>query len=374
MRSKSKLIIIGIPVMVLLVCLGAIGITTLIMNSAVGNMIADKFVYSEYNYSYAEEGCYYYNYFVDKEKLKNAFIIIIAAMFAVCLVVTLIFVKIAVRINKKKQIDELLNLLNETIESSDFNESKVSKEYSEIFLKINNVLLKSENYIKEENTKKNELISFLAHDLKTPITIIVGYLNMINELDGMSEEQKNLLISKATLETERLENLIDEFFEITRFNLDSIELDKADTCITYMLQQLGDEFYPMLQEKGITIEIDTKENINALIDADKMARVFSNIIKNAITYAYENTKIKVSISAGKNEIKISISNEGETISKNDLSKLFDKFYRTDKSRNTNTGGAGLGLAIAKEIVLLHEGKISVESEEGLTTFTVIIPA
>jgi two-component system sensor histidine kinase VanS len=108
-------------------------------------------------------------------------------------------------------------------------------------------------------------------------------------------------------------------------------------------------------------------------DADKLARVFNNILKNAIAYSYENSVIDISAKQQDKNIVITFTNQGNPIPQAKLETIFEKFYRLDSARSTNTGGAGLGLAIAQEIVTAHDGTISVESNTENTTFTVKLP-
>jgi two-component system sensor histidine kinase VanS len=221
--------------------------------------------------------------------------------------------------------------------------------------------------------KKNDLIMYLAHDIKTPLTSVTGYLSLLDEMPDMSEEQKIKYTHIALEKAIRLEQLINEFFEITRMNQQDMELAKQDIDLYYMFVQLADEAYPIVSEKGNRIEIHADENITVFGDPDKLARVFNNILKNAI--AYSNNDSSIIIGAEKNEenVIITFSNTGKTIPAEKQSAIFEKFCRLDEARSTNTGGAGLGLAIAKQIVILHGGTIKVSSEQNVTTFEITLP-
>ena len=171
----------------------------------------------------------------------------------------------------------------------------------------------------------------------------------------------------------RLEKLINEFFEITRYNLQQIILEKEMVDLYYMLIQMSDEFYPILASHGNTITLHAQEDLTVYADPTKLATVFNNILKNAIAYSYPNTDIQITAVKTEEEIRISVCNHGKTIPQQRLESIFEKFFRLDDARTTNTGGAGLGLAIAKEIVTLHGGTISANSEHELTTFCVTLP-
>ncbi len=222
--------------------------------------------------------------------------------------------------------------------------------------------------------RKDELVMYLAHDIRTPLTSVIGYLNLLEEAQDMSAEQraKNLHI---TLEKAyRLEEMINEFFEITRYNSQQIKMSKAPVDLCFMLMQLSDELSPVFSRRGNFIVLDADEQLIICADADKLARVFGNILKNAAAYSYPNTEIKIFAEKSDDLIKISFQNKGDAIPAEKLSALFDKFYRLDEARISDTGGTGLGLAIAKEIILLHGGSIQAFSEDGTITFTVELPA
>ena len=139
-----------------------------------------------------------------------------------------------------------------------------------------------------------------------------------------------------------------------------------------MLEQIIDEFYPVSKNENKQIIINCDSNIQIYAYPDKISRVFNNILKNAMSYSYANTTINIDVKEEAEKTIISIQNTGDTIPKNRLEYIFEKFYRLDEARTTNSGGAGLGLAIAKEIVEAHSGEIFAESENNITTFTVIL--
>lgn len=221
--------------------------------------------------------------------------------------------------------------------------------------------------------RKNDLVVYLAHDLKTPLTSVIGYLTLLRDENQISEELREKYLSISLEKAERLEELINEFFEITRFNLSSITLEYSRINLTRMLEQLVYEFKPMLLEKNLKCELDISPNIMIKIDANKMQRVFDNLLRNAVNYSFDNGNIHIAVKQDENNLSIKFTNCGNTIPKEKLERIFEQFYRLDTARSSRSGGAGLGLAIAKEIVGLHHGKISAKSTNGITCFEVIIP-
>lgn len=225
----------------------------------------------------------------------------------------------------------------------------------------------------ENEKKKDELIVYLAHDIKTPLTVVIGYLSLLNEIDDMPTIQRKKYLELVLNKSYRLEELINELFDIARFNSEKIILEKEELNLNLMIEQIIDDFYPILNDLNKKINFKTTKNLNIYGDPDKLSRVFNNLIKNAINYSKDNTDIDINAKKSNNEIIVSVTNKGKMIPKDKLDKIFENFYRMDESRTSKTGGSGLGLAISKEIVSLHGGKIKVTSDKDKTTFNVILP-
>ncbi len=189
----------------------------------------------------------------------------------------------------------------------------------------------------------------------------------------MPAEQKAKYIRITLDKALRLEKLINEFFEITRYNLQQIILEKENIDLSFMLVQMTDEFFPILKEHENKVDLKVKDNLTIYGDSEKLARVFNNILKNAIAYSDAGTKIVISAEENDDNVIIRFCNHGKTIPEQRLEAIFEKFFRLDDARATNTGGAGLGLAIAREIVTLHGGTIMADSKDRVTTFVVCLP-
>ena len=222
--------------------------------------------------------------------------------------------------------------------------------------------------------RKDELVMYLAHDIRTPLTSVIGYLNLLEEAPDMPEEQREKYLRITLEKAYRLEGMVREFFEITRYNSRQITLAKEPLNLCFMLVQLVDELSPVLSRRGNTVEIEADEGLTLCADADKLARVFGNLLKNAAAYSQPGTEIRIFAQQREGKVAVSFQNRGGEIPAEKLAALFDKFYRLDGARLSDTGGTGLGLAIAKEIVLLHGGDIRAQSEGGAVTFTVELPA
>ena len=199
----------------------------------------------------------------------------------------------------------------------------------------------------------------------------------------MPPEQRARYTGVALDKALRLERLVNEFFDITRYSLTNIELELAPVDLAFLLVQLADEFYPALSAHGNVARVtvtgtertaeEPGEPLVVTADAARLARVFGNLLRNAIAYSDEGTPVKVRADVRDGRAVVEVSDTGATIPSHKLRSIFDKFFRLDESRASATGGAGLGLAIAREIVELHGGTISAASEAGATTFTVELP-
>lgn len=222
--------------------------------------------------------------------------------------------------------------------------------------------------------RKDELVMYLAHDIRTPLTSIIGYLNLMEEVSDMPPQQRAKSVHITLEKAYRLEEMINELFRITRYHSGQMKLSKEPVDIGLMLAQLSDELSPVFLRRQNTVVMDMDEHLTVCADADKLARVFGNILKNAAAYSYPGTEIRISAGICGDRIKILFQNRGAKIPEEKLSMLFEKFYRLDEARTSETGGSGLGLAIAKEIVLLHGGTVAAAGDGDTITFTVELPA
>lgn len=281
-----------------------------------------------------------------------------------------------------RMIKKIFSYINAIVESSnnwftkDTDYITLPDELSDLEKKLNYLKresLTNEKLARENEQKKDELIVYLAHDIKTPLTSMIGYLSILNEMDDMPKKQQEKYIKIALDKSYRLEELINELFDVARFNSEKIILEKEKLNLNLMLAQIIDDFYPTLSELNKKIELNNEQQIMLVADPDKLGRVFNNLIKNAINYSAENSNIRINVRKNEYNIIVDIINEGRQIPKEKLDQIFDKFYRLDSSRISKTGGSGLGLAIAKDIVQLHGGQIKAISSEKETLFRVELP-
>ncbi|MDD3840413.1 MAG: HAMP domain-containing sensor histidine kinase [Clostridia bacterium] len=222
-----------------------------------------------------------------------------------------------------------------------------------------------------EIQKKNDLVTYLAHDLKTPLTSIIGYLNILEESEVPEEIRKEYL-ARVLDKAYHLEGLTNQFFDITRFNLQEIPLNKTEIDGRFFLQQITDELYPLFIQKKLEVDLNIPTDFKIYGDGNLLARVLNNLMKNAISYSHKNSIIVITGKEDSETTIITIENDGDIISSQELKLVFEKFYRRDKARD-QLSGSGLGLAIAKEIVERHDGTLEAESVNGHTTFSINLP-
>lgn len=236
-----------------------------------------------------------------------------------------------------------------------------------------NQLHETTKAIKQEQQRKNDLVVYLAHDLKTPLTSIQGYLDIILEQPELPDELKLKYTGIAAEKAERLEDLIDEFFDISRFNLTDIVIHWKQVNLERLVEQEVFEFQPLLREKNLRCEIDMEENYICSCDPDKMQRVIDNLLRNAVNYCDCDSVISVKGMEKEQNYYIDIENAGDTIPKESLERLFEQFFRLDSSRNSKSGGSGVGLAIARKIIEAHKGTLDAESYDHKIIFHIVWP-
>lgn len=272
-------------------------------------------------------------------------------------------------------LDELLKA-SDSLWKNQEEPVSMSDDLREASLHMNEVrlnVIESQKAAAAAEQRKNDLVVYLAHDLKTPLTSVIGYLTLLHDEQEISPKLQEKYLGVALEKAERLEDLINEFFDITRFNLTHLTLNLSPINLTRMLEQTIFEFAPMFAEKNLDYRLQAPPDLSFLCDPDKLQRVFDNLLRNAVNYSFQGTVIQIRLILDMGILTLTVENEGATIPPEKLERIFEQFFRLDSSRGTGSGGAGLGLAIAKEIVELHGGKISAKSSDNRILFQVDLP-
>ncbi|WP_035291087.1 HAMP domain-containing sensor histidine kinase [Clostridium sp. KNHs214] len=305
------------------------------------------------------------------DRLRSILTFIVFSVFFIVQISIYIASKISRNDEKKKviaEVEERMRLFRDDEKPRDDQELK----FIDVEIKsILNEKARVEQEKEMEIRKKDDLVTYLAHDLKTPLTSIIGYLNILEESEVTEEIRKDCL-RKVLDKAYHLEELTNQFFDITRFNLQEIPLNKAEIDGEFFLQQITDELYPLFMPKNLQVNLKVSSDLKIYGDGNLLARVLNNLLKNAISYSNRDSFIKVTGIGDPKITIITIENDGDVISDQELKLIFEKFYRRDKARS-QASGSGLGLAIAKQIVERHEGTLKAESVKGHTTFSVYLP-
>lgn len=224
---------------------------------------------------------------------------------------------------------------------------------------------------REAEQSKNELITNVAHDLRTPLTSIIGYLELLSGKVQLPPDMEKKYIDIAYAKSKRLEKLIEDLFGLTKMNCGKAAMHVSKVDVVKLVSQLLEEFYPSFAEKNLSYELQSNVPQRVITaDGNLLARLFDNLINNAIKYGADGKRVLVNIRADAQIVTVSVTNYGYVIPADELPLIFNKFYRVEQSRSTNTGGTGLGLAIAKNIVDMHGGSIQASSDLNGTVFTV----
>lgn len=233
--------------------------------------------------------------------------------------------------------------------------------------------LHNELLAKQEEKRKNELIAYIAHDIRTPLTSIMGYVSLLQNNKNLSVKRREQYTAIIHAQSQKLSSMLDDFFDIARFNLQEITIKAQSIDLYTLCLQIAEDLYPAASNKELEIVVDAPLNSLCECDPKQIARALSNIVRNAIVYASPKTIITIQVKTTDTEAIISVKNIGQTISPENIETIFERFFREDQARNAEQGGAGLGLTIAREIIRAHNGTIKASSQSSFTEFVISLP-
>jgi signal transduction histidine kinase len=303
-----------------------------------------------------------YSYF--KNNIYRA--IILSALFVSFLIIVLSFIL------SKKITSPLIKIKNAALAVAQGNyqqniESKGDDELAELIDAFN---LMSRKLLKLEKIRK-ESTSDLAHELRTPLTTIKGYLEAIE--DGKMEADQET-IKEMQEESQRMNILIEKLNEFANAQNKIFNLNEKKINLSPIIKKIIKQQHNSIDEKNIILELKLNSELYIKGDKDSLFQIFNNIIENAIKYNVVSGKIEIKSVYDQDDLIIYIKDSGVGISNEDLPYIFERFYRADKSRNSNNQGTGIGLAVVKELMDAHQGKINVKSGESGTIFKLIFPS
>jgi signal transduction histidine kinase len=223
-------------------------------------------------------------------------------------------------------------------------------------------------------SSKDQLVLNLAHDLRTPLTSVLGYLDFILQERHLSMEQVKHYTTIAYTKSQHLEKLIDELFEITRMNYGMLTIEKKPIDLCELLIQINEQLFPVFEKNHLTTRLNMTPHLNINGDGELLARVFENLLTNAVRYGKDGQFIEINGYLEAGDVVAQVVNYGDSIPEKDLPHIFDMFYTGDQARSNQGGSTGLGLFIAKNIVEQHDGRITVQSSLIRTLFEVRLPS
>lgn len=302
----------------------------------------------------------------------NMIYIVVLLGIAVFLLVFTLFV------NKKVKYIKFLSSEVKVIKDEDFGktiEVRGQDELAELCSSINNMSLELREKIDNEKKieqNKNELITNVSHDLRTPLTSILGYVDLLKQ-NGFEDKEKFVeYISIIDERSKSLNTLINELFEYTKLNSHDIKLNYSTVEIGSLVEQLSGEYSLIFKKEGLELISEIpEEDIFVDIDIQMIVRALENLLINAKKYSVRNSQVLVKLLQESNDIVISVENKVENISQDDLDNLFERFYKVDKARKTGDS-TGLGLSIVKRVVELHKGLVKAELINGVIKFKIIL--
>lgn len=296
---------------------------------------------------------------------------VVSAILALILFIFLIYFGFRKKI---KYIEYISSSIDE-ISKGNLNYELEMKGEDELSIVANQINLMEKSILnmieKERQNEKmqRELITNISHDLKTPLTIILGYLDIIRTKAYKSKDEEEKYIETTYEKALLLQKMVLKLFELVKLSDKEIILNKSGVNINKLLRQVITDYAPIADGKNINIEYKNSQSTIILnVDLDKICRVFNNLLSNAIKYSEENENIIVTLEEDSAGAIISFRNKCRNINEEDLDKLFIRFYRGDKARNSSVEGSGIGLSIVKRIIDLHNSNIWVEQHDDEILF------
>ncbi|MCE1164891.1 MAG: ATP-binding protein [Bacteroidetes bacterium] len=289
--------------------------------------------------------------------------------------------KIRKNTEKLEEYDEKIQAVVEIRESfselrKNFPLGKEITEIAEAFDGIIARLLAELNTAKVFKVNRNEFLGNVAHEMRTPIFAIQLSLETLSD-GAIHDDNVNMdFLNKALNQSNRLKSLVDDLISISRFEA-GMKLSKRFFPINHLIQETMQELQGLAEKRKVTLKFDSelKESSSVLADSERIKQVLVNLIDNSIKYTPEDGTVTVTAGKEDRNVVITVEDTGAGIPKEDLPRIFERFYRVDKTRSRDVGGSGLGLSIVKHILELHGSHISAESEEGKgTRFTFTLPS
>ncbi|WP_283678252.1 HAMP domain-containing histidine kinase [Lentilactobacillus sp. Marseille-Q4993] len=288
-------------------------------------------------------------------------IILILIMLAVLITVVLAYLLAFELLKPINQISKTITKIKEEPDSDvRVPEIKTNDELADLGQLFNSMLDQTQRYMNQQS----QFVEDVSHELRTPVAVIQGHMDMLLRWGKDDPEVLNESLKASLQETKRMQSLVAEMLDLSR--AEQIEINYADevTNVNEVFDQVNNDFKMIHPEFTFIVDDDTREPISAKIYRNHLEQVLVILIDNAIKYSKDRKEIHTSISTTMNTVNIAVQDFGEGIAPDDVSKVFNRFYRVDKARSRDKGGNGLGLSIAKRLMEAYHGDISIESSLG----------
>lgn len=284
------------------------------------------------------------------------------------ILIDIIFILVAVIINLNKKIHNISQAIK-NIEQGNYNErirmQNSNKNLNNLIESINGLVDKFQNSMKlnkEYEDERRKMITNISHDLRTPLTSLLGYIEFIKDNKNLSEEEREEYINIIEEKGNNLRNLMSEFFQLSKLEGNDIKLNIKKINLSEIIRQSIILFYNDFNNKEIepVIDLPSKE-IYVMADKIAVERVLNNLISNAIKYGYEGKNVGINLEYNKKNVQVTVWDQGKGIPEEELKLIFERLYTLEKSRNKNFQGSGLGLTIVKKLIEMQKGTITVKS-------------
>ncbi len=228
--------------------------------------------------------------------------------------------------------------------------------------------------LEEQEKRKKEFLTNVVHELRTPLTYIGGYTQALKQQLYSSKEEADSYLTTIEKETDRLNKIVHDLIELNYLEEDFYVLDQEPIAMAQLLYDTIDLFKIRLAQHKIQYKTTVQEDVIIVGDIKRMEQVLYNVIDNAIKYSPLHSEVLIDLGTNYNMMVLTVTNKGHVIDNEDIQRIGERFFRTDKARSRSTGGSGLGLSIVKQIVTLHNGTFSIASDHQTgTVVTIRIP-
>lgn len=284
------------------------------------------------------------------------------------ILIGIIIILVLIIINLNRKIYSISQIIK-SIGQGNYNErirmQNSNKHLNSLIKNLNHLVDKFQNSMKlnkEYEEERKKMISNISHDLRTPLTSLLGYIEFMKDNKNLSEEEREEYINIIQNKGDNLRNLMNEFFQLSKLDSNDIKLDIKKINLSEIIRQNIILFYNDFSKEKIEPVIDLPDkDIYALGDKKAVERILNNLISNAIKYGYEGKSIGINLKCNKENVQVTVWDEGRGIPKQNLSSIFERLYTLEKSRNKSFQGSGLGLTIVKKLIEMQNGTITVES-------------